>query len=343
MSEPGPSEGPKKPAEDEARPVSTPESTPESVVAEPVVAELATPEPVLAEPVVAELASDPEPEAASPPAVEVRSHEQGQPHARGSDEPLIRVENLTMGWDDFILQRDASFTIHRGDVFILLGGSGCGKSTLLQHMIGLQQPMSGSVKIAGLGDEGPERWGEPVFRVGPPPFGVMFQSGALFGSLTVGQNISLPIERWTDLPRDAIEAIVRGRLGLVGLRGFENHYPSEISGGMKKRAAIARALALEPELLFLDEPSAGLDPVSAVELDELILTLNRQFGLTVILVTHELESVFKIASRCVFLDKDTRSIIARGDPRELRDQSQDPRVRAFFNRLPREAVEEAAL
>lgn len=260
-------------------------------------------------------------------------------HAQGSDEPLIKVENLTMGWGDFVLQKDATFTINRGDVFILLGGSGCGKSTLLQHMIGLQKPQSGSVKIAGLGEEG--GWGEPEFRVGPPPFGVMFQSGALFGSLTVGQNIALPLERWTELPSDAIDAIVRGRLGLVGLRGFENHYPSEISGGMKKRAAIARALALEPELLFLDEPSAGLDPVSAVELDELILTLNRQFGLTVILVTHELESVFKIASGCVFLDKDTKSIIARGDPRELRDQSEDPRVRAFFNRLPREAVEEA--
>lgn len=261
-------------------------------------------------------------------------------HARGSDEPLIRVEKLTMGWGDFILQKEATFTVNRGDVFILLGGSGCGKSTLLQHMIGLQRPQSGTVKIAGLGDEGPEGWGEPEFRVGPPPFGVMFQSGALFGSLTVGQNIALPLERWTELPSDAIDAIVRGRLGLVGLRGFENHYPSEISGGMKKRAAIARALALEPRLLFLDEPSAGLDPVSAVELDELILTLNRQFGLTVILVTHELESVFKIASGCVFLDKDTKSIIARGDPRELRDQSEDPRVRAFFNRLPREAVEE---
>ena len=169
----------------------------------------------------------------------------------------------------------------------------------------------------------------------------MFQSGALFGSMTVGQNLSLPLERWTDLPPDAIASLVRGRLGLVGLREFEHHYPSEISGGMKKRAAIARALALEPDLLFLDEPSAGLDPVSAVELDDLILTLNRQFGLTVVLVTHELESIFKIATRCAFLDKDSQSIIARGDPRQLRDESTDPRVRAFFNRLPRSVAEEA--
>lgn len=269
--------------------------------------------------------SDPEPTPEEPP--------------RG--EPLIRVQGLTMGWGDFILQREATLTVNRGDVFVLLGGSGCGKSTLLQHLIGLQRPLAGTVEIAGLGERGPERWGQPEFRVGPPPFGVMFQSGALFGSLTVGQNLSLPLERWTDLPTDAIDSLVRGRLGLVGLRGFEHHYPSEISGGMKKRAAIARALALEPELLFLDEPSAGLDPVSAVELDELILTLNRQFGLTVVLVTHELESIFKIASRCAFLDKDTRSIIARGDPRQLRDESTDPRVRAFFNRMPLGAAEEA--
>lgn len=241
-------------------------------------------------------------------------------------EPLIRVENLTIGWGEFVLQREASFTVERGEVFAILGGSGCGKSTLLKHLIGLEQPMSGTIQIAGVGT--------PAIRTGPPPFGVMFQSGALFGSLTVGQNVALPLERWTDLPPAAIAAVVRGRLGLVGLRSAEHHYPAEISGGMKKRAAIARAMALEPSLLFLDEPSAGLDPVSAVELDELILTLSRQFGLTVVLVTHELESIFKIATRCVFLDKDSRSIIARGDPRELRDQSEDPRVRGFFNRLP---------
>jgi phospholipid/cholesterol/gamma-HCH transport system ATP-binding protein len=160
----------------------------------------------------------------------------------------------------------------------------------------------------------------------------MFQSGALFGSLTVGQNVALPLTEWTDLPPDAVDAVVRARLRLVGLSGFEDHLPAEISGGMKKRAAIARAMALEPSLLFLDEPSAGLDPVSSVELDALILTLSRGLGLTVVVVTHELESIFKIAGRCIFLDKKTRSILARGDPRALRDGSADPAVRHFFNR-----------
>ncbi len=238
---------------------------------------------------------------------------------------LIDVADLTIGWGaEFVLQRNATFSVERGDVFVILGTSGCGKSTLLRHLIGLQQPMSGQVTIEGVGT--------PGLHVGPPAFGVMFQSGALFGSMTLSENISLPLSTWTQLPRDAIEAVVGARLRLVGLQGFGNHYPAEISGGMKKRAAIARAMALEPTLLFLDEPSAGLDPVSAVELDDLILTLSRGLGLTVVLVTHELESIFKIANRCIFLDKATQSIIARGDPRALRDGSDDARVRDFFNR-----------
>jgi phospholipid/cholesterol/gamma-HCH transport system ATP-binding protein len=238
---------------------------------------------------------------------------------------LIRAEKLTIGWgEEFILQRDASFDVERGDIFVILGGSGCGKSTLMRHLIGLQQPMSGTVTIEGVGS--------PKLRVGEPQFGVMFQSGALFGSMTLAQNIALPLEAWTDLPADAVDTVVRARLRLVGLQGFENHLPAEISGGMKKRAAIARAMALEPELIFFDEPSAGLDPVSAVELDDLILTLNQGLGLTVVLVTHELESIFKIANSCIFLDKDSQSIIASGDPRELRDTSEDSRVHDFFNR-----------
>jgi phospholipid/cholesterol/gamma-HCH transport system ATP-binding protein len=164
---------------------------------------------------------------------------------------------------------------------------------------------------------------------------VMFQGGALFGSLTVGENVGLQLEEWTELPHEAIGAIVRAKLKLVGLDGAENKLPSEISGGMKKRAAIARAMALEPDLLFLDEPSAGLDPVSAVELDDLILTLNRVLGLTLVLVTHELPSILKIAKRCIMLDKETQSIIASGDPRLLREEGSDPRVHQFFNRLPR--------
>jgi phospholipid/cholesterol/gamma-HCH transport system ATP-binding protein len=238
--------------------------------------------------------------------------------------PLITVEDLTMGWGDNILLEHASFDVAQGEVFAILGGSGCGKSTLLRCLVGLDEPKGGSVQIEGVG--------KPTLEVGRPAYGVMFQSGALFGSMTIGENVALSLTEWTSLPPDAVDAIVRAKLRLVGLQGFEHHHPSEISGGMKKRAAIARAMALEPSLLFLDEPSAGLDPVSAVELDELILTLSRGLGLTVVIVTHELQSIFKIAGRCVMLDKETRSILARGDPRELRDRSVDPKVRNFFNR-----------
>jgi phospholipid/cholesterol/gamma-HCH transport system ATP-binding protein len=242
---------------------------------------------------------------------------------------LIQVTNLTIGYDDVVLQKDASFEVFEGDVFAILGGSGCGKSTLLRYLVGLERPRAGRIEIAGLG--------EPNLEVGRPPFGVMFQSGALFGSMTVGENVGLALEQWTDLPHDAIAAVVLAKLRLVGLEGTEDKFPAEISGGMKKRAAIARALALEPPLIFLDEPSAGLDPVSAVELDELILTMNRRLGLTVVIVTHELASIFKIANRCIMLDKSSQSIIARGEPAALRDGSEDARVRSFFNRLARES------
>jgi phospholipid/cholesterol/gamma-HCH transport system ATP-binding protein len=238
---------------------------------------------------------------------------------------LIDVNNLTIGWGpDAVLQKEATFQVERGDIFVILGGSGCGKSTLLRHLVGLEEPLSGEITIAGLG--------KPRLDVGRPPFGVMFQGGALFGSLTVGENVALPIEQWTSLPHDAVTAIVRAKLRLVGLSSAEDKFPAEISGGMKKRAAIARAMALEPELIFLDEPSAGLDPVSAVDLDELILTLNRGLGMTVVLVTHELESIFKIGKRCIMLDKTTKSIIARGNPSDLRDNATDPRVDHFFHR-----------
>lgn len=242
--------------------------------------------------------------------------------------PLIEVVDLTMGWGDVVLQKDASFQVERGDIFVILGGSGCGKSTLLRYLIGLETPQSGLIKIDGVVPQ--------MKEVGRPPFGVMFQSGALLGSMTLGENIALPLEAWTDLPPEAVLAIVEAKLRLVGLHGSEDKMPSELSGGMKKRAAIARALALEPSLVFLDEPSAGLDPITAFELDELIVTLNEKLGMTVVIVTHDLESIFKIAKHCIMLDKESKSIIARGDPRALRDSSDDPRVKAFFNRIDEE-------
>jgi phospholipid/cholesterol/gamma-HCH transport system ATP-binding protein len=244
------------------------------------------------------------------------------------NEPFVSVERLTIGWGDTILQKDATFEVRRGEVFAILGGSGCGKSTLLRFLIGLEEPTVGEIDVAGRGF--------PDLEAGLPPFGVMFQAGALFGSLTVGENVALPLQEWTHLPDDAIAAIARAKLKLVGLDGAAEKLPAELSGGMKKRAAIARALALEPELVFLDEPSAGLDPVMAADLDELILTLSKSLGLTVVVVTHELASIFRIADRCIMLDKQEKTIIAAGDPRELKNSS-DKRVSDFFNRTPKEA------
>jgi len=240
---------------------------------------------------------------------------------------LIRVRDLTVGWADQVLLRGANFDIERGDVFVILGGSGCGKSTLLRYLIGLENPVAGTIAIAGIG--------APRLEGAQPEYGVMFQSGALFSSMTVGENVGFALQEWTDLPSEAINAIVKAKLALVGLEGAEDKLPAELSGGMKKRAAIARAMAFEPNLIFLDEPSAGLDPVSAAELDDLIVALNRGLGLTVVMVTHELESIFKVGKRCIMLDKESKSIIASGDPHALKRDSEDPKVRQFFHREAR--------
>jgi phospholipid/cholesterol/gamma-HCH transport system ATP-binding protein len=222
------------------------------------------------------------------------------------------------------------FDVERGSVFAILGGSGCGKSTLLKNMIGLYRPLKGSIELVGLGTPRQAMGGGKR----PPGFGVLYQSGALFGSMTLIENVSLPLQEWTNLDDEAVESVARSKLALVGLSGFENHLPAEISGGMKKRAGIARALALDPPILFLDEPSAGLDPVSAVELDDLIELLSETLGVTSVLVTHELMSIERIVTDCIMLDKRARAIIARGDPRVLCEESENPIVHAFFHREP---------
>jgi phospholipid/cholesterol/gamma-HCH transport system ATP-binding protein len=247
----------------------------------------------------------------------------------------IRVENLTMAYGDFVIQKDLEFTVDHGDIFIIMGGSGCGKSTLLKIMIGLKSPATGEVYYHG----------DPFWASGESHreelkrgFGILFQSGALFSSMTLAENIGLPLQLYTDLSPAEIRENAALKLALVGLGGFEDYYPNEISGGMKKRAGLARALALDPDILFFDEPSAGLDPISSRLLDELILQLRDALGKTVVVVTHELASIFTIADDCVFLDPDTKTQIATGDPKILRDQSPDPKVRNFLLRGELEAA-----
>ena len=246
-----------------------------------------------------------------------------------ADKAAIRAENLTMAYGDFVIQNDLNFEIGVGDIFIIMGGSGCGKSTLLKHLVGLNRPAKGDIFYSGR-----SFWGgsaetrDEILRT----TGVLFQSGALWSSMTLSENICLALDEYTDYSTNEKQDIAALKLALVGLAGFEGFYPSEISGGMQKRAGLARAMALDPAILFCDEPSAGLDPLSARRLDDLILELSDSLGTTFVIVTHELASIFAIGSNSVFLDPVTKTAIAYGNPTTLRDNSDDHRVREFLTR-----------
>ena len=241
----------------------------------------------------------------------------------------ITVASLTMAYGDFIIQRDLTFTVNHGDIFIIMGGSGCGKTTLLKHLIGLKKPDSGEVYF---NQDSYWKSGSDKQREIKQRFGVMFQAGALWSSMTLAENIALPLTEYTQLSSVEINDVVSYKLALVGLGGHESYYPAELSGGMKKRASLARAMALDPEILFFDEPSAGLDPISARRLDDLIIELRDSLGTTVVVVTHELASIFAIGNNSVFLDANSKTMIATGDPNRLRTESRDPRVRSFLTR-----------
>ena len=248
---------------------------------------------------------------------------------RASQTPAITVRNLTMAYGDFVLQRDLEFTIDVGDIFVIMGGSGCGKSTLLRHLIGLNKPADGEILYGSesFTQASPSRRSEMLRGIG-----VLYQSGALWSSMTLAENIALPLGEFTDLRPDEIREVAALKLALVGLAGFEDYYPPDISGGMQKRAGLARAMALDPDILFFDEPGAGLDPISARLLDDLIIELRDSLGATIVVVTHELASIFAIGTNSVFLDAESRTMIGVGPPAELRDRSEHERVRRFLRR-----------
>jgi phospholipid/cholesterol/gamma-HCH transport system ATP-binding protein len=244
-------------------------------------------------------------------------------------EAKISVRGVTMAYGDFVLMRELSFDVRRSDVFVVMGGSGCGKSSLLRHMIGLHEPAQGDILYDGESfTKADSETRDQMLR----RMGVLYQQGALWSSMTLAENVALPIGEYTDLRADEIREVARLKLALVGLKGFEDFFPSQISGGMRKRAGLARAIALDPDILFFDEPSAGLDPISSRLLDDLILALRDSLGATVVVVTHELASIFAIADDSVFLDADTRTMIARGDPKELVKNSPDAKVHRFLTR-----------
>lgn len=243
--------------------------------------------------------------------------------------PIIVVKDLAARFGENVVFEGVSFQVYKGEVLVIVGASGCGKSTLLRIMIGLQKPYSGQVLYQGMDIAHAEEKELNQYRQN---IGVLFQSGALFSSMTIKENIELPLQEYTDLDPAAINTIIKMKLGMVNLAGYENYYPSELSGGMKKRAGIARAMALDPRVLFFDELSAGLDPVTAAELDDLIIKTEEALETTMVIVTHELESIYKIAHRVLMLDKEAKGIIAEGKPLELKERATDPRVKSFFLR-----------
>jgi phospholipid/cholesterol/gamma-HCH transport system ATP-binding protein len=245
-----------------------------------------------------------------------------------TNEPHIKIDNLTMGYGDFVVQHDLNCVINKGDIFVIMGGNGCGKTTLMRALVGLQRPTMGTIFYSG-----EDFWNAPAEdqeRL-KRRLGIMFQSGALWSSMTLAENVALPLHEYTTLSPRRIDEIVSFKLALVGLAGFEEFYPVELSGGMKKRAGLARAIALDPEIMVIDEPSAGLDPLTARRLDDLILELRDSLGTTIVVVTHELASILNIGSNSVFLDTETRTMIATGNPREAL-KSGDPKVRHFLTR-----------
>jgi phospholipid/cholesterol/gamma-HCH transport system ATP-binding protein len=248
---------------------------------------------------------------------------------RIAKEAIIEVKGLEMSYDSFIVMRELDFTINRGDIFIIMGGSGSGKSTLLKHLVGLKRPARGEVLYDEISfwEAEPEQQEQVKRR-----FGVLFQSGALWSSMTLGENVAFPMEQYTRLNPEEVRELVSFKLALVGLGGFEDFYPAQLSGGMIKRAGIARAMALDPDLLFLDEPSSGLDPVSARLLDDLIMDLSESLGTTVVVVTHELASIFAIGTNSIFLDPEEQTSIACGDPKRILKETQNPRVINFLTR-----------